>query len=118
MLLHWAFTTPWYSFTIEISTGSTTIKNYCHYLRTTWFTPPPGPLKINEKYQKGNMFDFYKMSKNITKIPDRWQILLYPVVLSGDRIFRLFSISQDHHSWDQCNSEEKYFLGGGGYGYS
>ena len=32
-----------YSFTIGISTDSTTIKNYCHYLRSTWFTHP-GPL--------------------------------------------------------------------------
>ena len=33
-----------YSFTIEILTGSTIIKNYCHFLRYTWFTPP-GTLK-------------------------------------------------------------------------
>ena len=44
MLSHWALTTP-YSFTIEISTGSTIIKNYCHYLWSTWFTPPPGTIK-------------------------------------------------------------------------
>ncbi len=30
--------------TIEILTCSTIIKNYCHYLRFTWFTPP-GPRK-------------------------------------------------------------------------
>ncbi len=30
-----------YSFTVEILTGSTIIRNYCHYLRCRWFTPPP-----------------------------------------------------------------------------
>ncbi len=32
---------PIYSFTIEILTGSTIIKNYSHYLRSVRFTPPP-----------------------------------------------------------------------------
>ena len=38
-----------YSFTIEILTGSTIIKNYCHYLRYTWFTPPLVPLRETSK---------------------------------------------------------------------
>ena len=33
-----------WTLTIEILTGSTIMKNYCHYLRYTWFTPP-GTLK-------------------------------------------------------------------------
>ena len=30
-------------------------------------------VKIHEKYQKGNIFDFYKMQKNTTEIPDNWR---------------------------------------------
>ncbi len=56
----------WYSFTIEILTGSTIIKNYCHYLRYTWFTPPgtlntsrprwPWKLKPKEKIYQSSLF--------------------------------------------------------------
>ncbi len=34
-----------YGTRLAILTGSTIVKNYCHYLRYTWFTPPPlGPF--------------------------------------------------------------------------
>ncbi len=40
-----------YSFTIEILTDSTIIKNYRHYLRSTWFTPPLVPLNKNKTWR-------------------------------------------------------------------
>ncbi len=54
--------------TIEISTGSTIIKNYCHYLRSTWFTPP-GTLNswISSQHfssmpsQSNSLFRFYSL---------------------------------------------------------
>ena len=47
VLLSYAFTADPCNPPIEILTGSTIIKNYCHYLRYMWFTPPLVPLKAH-----------------------------------------------------------------------
>ncbi len=43
------------SYTIEILTGSKIIKNYCYYLRSTWFTRPR-PLIMVPHVRKENTF--------------------------------------------------------------
>ncbi len=52
---------------IEISTGSAIIKNYCHYLRSMWFTPP-GTLNTSIIFFGPKGLDKSKLRKS----PSKW----------------------------------------------